>query len=114
VDIPVKNLYSQVRIRYRTPTQLGLLERFHETLKAEEVYWRLYDSPFHARQCLEEFAVRYNTIRPHWALIPEQGGDTMSPNDVYVQGKAIGIPRRQGWAKTAKAKLDKLLTEDAA
>jgi transposase InsO family protein len=114
VDIPVKNLYSQVRIRYRTPTQLGLLERFHETLKAEEVYWRLYDSPFHGRECVAEFRVRYNTIRPHWALVPEEGGDPMSPNDVYVQGKAIGIPRRQGWAKTAKAKLDKLLTEDAA
>jgi len=27
-----------VRIQYRTPTQLGLLERFHRTLKEEEVY----------------------------------------------------------------------------
>jgi hypothetical protein len=24
------------------PAKLGLLERFHETLKAEEVYWNLY------------------------------------------------------------------------
>jgi hypothetical protein len=38
----------------------------------------------------------------------------MTPNDVYVQGKAIGIPRRQGWAKAAKEKLDRLMTEDAA
>ena len=36
----IKDLYSHVRIRYRTPTQLGLLERFHRTLKEEEVYWK--------------------------------------------------------------------------
>ena len=101
-----------MRIRYRTPTQLGLLERFHQRLKAEEVYWRLYDSPFHARQCLEEFAVRYNRIRPHWALIPQQGGDPMTPRD--VEGKAIGIPKWQGWAKAARAKLDQLMTEQVA
>jgi hypothetical protein len=34
--------YAHVRIQYRTPTQLGLLERFHQTLKSEEVYWQLY------------------------------------------------------------------------
>lgn len=68
----IKDLYSHVRIRYRTPTQLGLLERFHQTLKNEDVYWRLYDNPLHASQCLEEFRLRNNRIRPHWALMPEQ------------------------------------------
>lgn len=34
--------YAHVRIQYRTPTQLGLLERLHQTLKTEEVYWKLY------------------------------------------------------------------------
>lgn len=66
-----------MRIAYRTPTQLGLLERFHRTLKQEEVYWRLYDSPGEARTCLAEFHARYNIRRPHWALIPEGGGDQM-------------------------------------
>ena len=33
---------SHVRIRYRTPQQLGLLERFHAVLKQEDVYWNLY------------------------------------------------------------------------
>ena len=106
--------YSHVRIRYRTPTQLGLLERFNRTLKDEEVYWRLYDSPFHARQCLAEFQVRYNTVRPHWALVPEQGGDPLTPHDVYVEGKSIGIPKWQGWAKAAKEELDQLMTEEVA
>jgi transposase InsO family protein len=44
------NRYQHVRIQYRTPQQLGLLERFHKTLKTEEVYWRLYENPAHARQ----------------------------------------------------------------
>jgi putative transposase len=110
----IKGLYSHVRIQYRTPTQLGLLERFHRTLKEEEIYWRLYDSPVHGERCLDEFRQRYNTIRPHWALIPQAGGDPMTPYDVYVEGKPIRIPKWQGWAKAAKAKLDKLMTEEAA
>jgi len=44
--------FSQVRIGYRMPTQLGLLERFHGTLKAEEVYWNRYADPVDARQKL--------------------------------------------------------------
>jgi putative transposase len=32
-----RDRFSHVRIAYRTPTQLGLLERFHRTLKQEEV-----------------------------------------------------------------------------
>jgi len=110
----VKDTYSQVRIQYRTPTQLGLLERFHRTLKQEEIYWRLYDSPAHARQCLEEFRERYNTLRPHWALIPQAGGDPLTPYEVYVSGQAIRIPKWQRWAKGAKAKLDRLMAEESA
>ena len=37
----IKDQFSHVRIQYRTPQQLGLLERFHATLKTEEVYWRM-------------------------------------------------------------------------
>ena len=90
--------YSHVRIQYRTPQQLGLLERFHRTLKTEEVYWRLYNNPQHARECLTEFQVRYNTLRPHWALLPELGGDPLVSADVYSGGEVIQIPRWQGWA----------------
>ena len=109
----VKDLFSHVRIQYRTPTQLGLLERFHKTLKDEEVYWRLYDNPTHARQCLDEFRTRYNTVRPHWALIPPEGGDPVTPEEVYVHGLAVGIPQWQTWARQAKARLDQLMTEAA-
>lgn len=110
----IEDRYSHVRIQYRTPTQLGLLERFHRTLKEEEVYWRLYDSPAHCRECLEEFRSRYNGRRPHWALIPEEGGDPLVPEEVYTGGRAIRIPRWQGWARGAKEKLDKMLAAQAA
>ena len=108
-----KETFEHVRIRYRTPTQLGLLERFHRTLKEEEIYWRLYDSPSHARQCLAEFRTRYNTIRPHWALVPEAGGDPVTPEDVYGRGVKVRIPKWQPWAIRAKARLDQLMTEAA-
>ena len=51
---------------------------------------------------------------PHWSLIPQAGGDPMTPYDVYVEGKTIRIPKWQGWAKAAKAKLDEMMTEEAA
>ena len=105
----VKDLYRHVRIQYRTPTQLGLLERFHQTFKGEEVYWRLYDDPRHARQCFAEFRERYNGRRPHWALVPEQGGDPVTPEDVYVKGQKVQIPRWQTWAKAAKDRLDQMM-----
>jgi transposase InsO family protein len=102
--------YRHVRIAYRTPQQLGLLERFHQTLKTEEVYWRLYDDPQHARACLAEFRERYNRLRPHWALRPEEGGDPLVPEEVYAGGEVVQIPRWQTWAKAAKAKLDELMS----
>lgn len=103
--------FSHVRIRYRTPTQLGLLERFHRTLKQEEVYWREYESPGHCSECLEEFRTRYNTNRPHWALVPESGGDPVTPYEVYIQGVRTQIPRWQGWAKGAKKKLEEQMEQ---
>jgi putative transposase len=105
----IKGCYQHVRIAYRTPQQLGLLERFHQTLKAEEVYWRLYEDAAHARVCLAEFRERYNRLRPHWALRPEGGGDPLTPEDVYAGGQVVQLPRWQEWAKAAKEKLDEMM-----
>lgn len=106
----VREQYSHVRIQYRTPQQLGLLERFHQTLKTEEVYWRLYEDAQHARTCLAEFRERYNTLRPHWALVPEEGGDPWVPAEVYAGGRTIQIPRWQEWARAAQARLEELMS----
>jgi hypothetical protein len=46
--------------------------------------------------------------------IPEDGGEPMTPHDVYVDGKTIRIPKWQGWAKAAKAGLDEMIKEEAA
>ncbi len=100
---------NHMRIQYRTPTQLGLLERFHKTLKMEEVYWNLYDSVTEARDKLEAFRRRYNEARPHWALRPSEKVDPVVPKEVYVDGVGIIIPKWQRWAKGAKKKLDKEL-----
>ena len=101
--------YAHVRIQYRTPTQLGLLERFHQTLKTEEVYWKLYANPAEARASLETFRDRYNQVRPHWALVPIEGGDPVTPEDVYVHAQAVQLPKWQGWAKAAQKKLRKMV-----
>jgi len=37
----------------------------------------------------------------------------ITPWDVYVDGVQITLPRWQGWAKTAKRKLDEAMAEDA-
>ena len=109
----IKAKFQHVRTRYRTPQQLGLLERFHQTLKREEVYWQLYDHPQDAREKLSAFRDRYNAIRPHWALEPAEGGDVLTPEDVYIKGRPITLPRWQGWAKAAKRKLDEAMQHDA-
>lgn len=105
----IRGRYSHVRIQYRTPQQLGLLERFHGTMKEEEVYWRIYKSPQHCRECLAEFRDRYNKARPHWALVPAEGGDPWVPAEVYADGRTIQIPRWQAWARAAEAKLEEVL-----
>lgn len=105
----VADLYAHVRIRYRTPTQLGLLERFHQTLKDEEIYWQIYRNPGHARESIAAFRARYNDRRPHWALRPAGGGDPLTPYEVYVNGLAIEIPKWQPWARAAKARLQELM-----
>ena len=86
-------LFNRVRIQYRTPTQLGLLERFHGTLKDEKVYRNLYDSPADARRSLDAYQERDKRIRPHWAHQPVGGDDPLVLADVYLDVLAVTIPK---------------------
>ena len=54
------------------------------------------------------FRRRYNEVRPHWALIPPDGGDPITPADVYVHGQVVQLPKWQGWAKAAREKLKQM------
>ena len=85
---------------------------FHQTLKNEEVYWKLYEHPQLARELLAALKKRYNSRCPRWALIPESGGDPLVSREVYVQGDSIQIPKCQIWAKVNQVKLETLLTEE--
>jgi transposase InsO family protein len=106
--------FEHFRIQYRTPQQLGLLERFHQTLKAEEVHWKLYESPSEARVSLEVFRERYNWDRPHWALRESAKADPRVPAEVYCLGKQVEIPSWQEWALAAKDKLKSWSKEEKA
>ena len=78
-------------------------------LKTEEIYWHLDQSPAEARERLKAFRERYDTVRPHWALQPEEGGDPLTTHDVSVNGRVTTLPASQTWAKAARAKLDAMI-----
>ena len=63
----------------------------------------------HARVCFAELQDRSNGRRPHWALVPEQGGDPVAPRDVYVGGVKVTIPKWQDWAQAAGARLEEMM-----
>ena len=102
----LRHRFRHVRILYRTPQLLGLLERFYGILKTVEVYYRCYKSPNDARSCLEECRQRYNLVRPHRALRPADTADPWTSAEVYEQGRPVIIPQWQGWAKAARKRLE--------
>lgn len=61
----VLGAFSRVRIGCRTPTRLGLPERFDETLKCQEVRRNLYADPRDARWKLAILHQQTIQARPH-------------------------------------------------
>ena len=92
--------YAHVRIGYRTPTQLGLLERFHRTLKSEEVYWKLYASPGEARESLEVFRQRYCQE----SRCPEL--ELVGPRSAEERGSQVSFRFEHAWP-TMRALIDR-------
>ena len=102
-----ERLFSHVRIGYRMPTHLGLLERFHRTLKEEEVYWKVYRDPLEAEGSLREFRRRYNEDRPHWAL------ELACPIQAYCGEVKVKPPKWSKWV-TEKGIEDRIQEWEAA
>ena len=112
-----------VRLPWVTDRQAYRVMKLHDLLqkrrpyKAElhqssKLYELLPQGPNELWQ-MDEFRRRYNGRRPHWALIPEEGGDPLVPEEVYREARSITIPRWQGWAKGAKEELEKMMAEAA-
>ncbi len=60
--------FLHLRARSHHPQTIGCIERFHQTLKYEEVWGAMYENPFVAKDRIEAFRILYNTERIHQTL----------------------------------------------
>ena len=60
--------FRHIRTRNHHPQTNGCIERYHQTLKYEEVWGAMYDNPMVARERIEAFVKFYNEERLHQAL----------------------------------------------
>lgn len=82
------NPFRHVRGRSHHPQSIGMVERYHQSLKYEEIWRNDYDDPIQARQQIEHYRVHYAYKRPHQAL------DYDVPAQHYVIEKS-GDPLRK-------------------
>ena len=64
--------------RIKHPQTQGKIERFHRTMKSEVLKHRTFTNCDEANQALNDWRIKYNTIRPHQAL------NMKCPAEVYV------------------------------
>ncbi len=74
----IKGKFAHVRIQYRTPTQLGLLERFHQTLKHEEVYGQKPTLGLRGSVSRALLAIDQGDLAEHTALIDGSEDDLLA------------------------------------
>ncbi len=60
--------FVHLRTRNHHPETIGCIERFHQTLKYEEVWGAMYENPLVAKERTEAFRLFYNTERIHQTL----------------------------------------------
>ncbi|MCF7876128.1 DDE-type integrase/transposase/recombinase [Candidatus Bipolaricaulota bacterium] len=80
----VKSLDTDhLRTAYNHPETIGKIERYHRTVKDEDVFPKGYDDPFAAKKGIKEFIDYYNYERPHEALgqvTPQQKYEGVAEN----------------------------------
>jgi len=60
--------FRHVRARSHHPETLGMVERFHQSLKYEEIWPNDYEDPLEAQMRIAIYREHYNQRRPHQAL----------------------------------------------
>jgi len=60
--------FKHLRTRSHHPETNGCIERYHQTLKYEEVWGAMYENPMMAKERIERFRQFYNTERIHQTL----------------------------------------------
>ena len=79
---------DHLRAAYNHPETIGKIERYHRTVKDENVFPKGYDDPYAAKKGIKEFIHYYNYERPHQAL------GQVTPHQVYT-GEAERIKERR-------------------
>lgn len=67
-DYIAGSCFVHLRTKSHHPETIGCIERFHQTLKYEEVWGAMYENPLVAKERIELFRVFYNTERIHQTL----------------------------------------------
>ena len=67
--------------RIKHPQTQGKIERFHRSMKSELLKHHTFDTLEEADKALQEWRIKYNTVRPHESL------NMKRPADVYVPSK---------------------------
>ncbi len=70
--------FRHIRGRPHHPQTTGMVERYHQSKKYEEVWLNDYDDPIEARQHIDRYRERYAYERPHQAL------DYGMPAELYI------------------------------
>lgn len=79
---------DHLRTAYNHPETIGKIERYHKTVKDEDVFPKGYEDPFQAKKGLKGFIHYYNHERPHQAL------GQVTPQQAYT-GEAQEIRKRR-------------------
>lgn len=88
-----------------------MLERFQQMVKTEEIYWRFCARPGEARASLDKFRHRCSEA-PVSGTGAAERGDAITSAVVYVHGRAVGLPKWQGWVRAAREKSQKMSDRD--
>ena len=81
--LQVTKRFRHVRVSYRTPELIGLLERLHRTLKEEHIWPTVYETDAQAQAELAGYVQFYNGDRLHQAL------GYRTPSEVYLSREAV-------------------------